>query len=158
MADKKQDFIKSQLFTSLDDVTPETPAHWGKMSPQHMVEHLTDFFDMSNGKLIFPLITPGDQLPQYKEFLFSDKDFRENTKAPLALLGNEPLPYRKANIEESKLALKESVDAFFNYFENESAAPTMHPVFGQLNFDEWIRLHFKHVSHHLRQFGLKSYI
>jgi len=31
---------------------------------------------------------------------------------------------------------------------------TLHPVFGELNFEEWILLHYKHVTHHLKQFGL----
>ncbi|TXH28993.1 MAG: DUF1569 domain-containing protein, partial [Cyclobacteriaceae bacterium] len=34
------------------------------------------------------------------------------------------------------------------------AKKTTHPVFGALNFDEWILLHYKHVTHHSRQFGL----
>ena len=68
MADKKQDFIKSQLFTSLDDVTPETPAHWGKMSPQHMVEHLTDFLICLMANLFFRLLLPATSYHNTKNF------------------------------------------------------------------------------------------
>lgn len=28
------------------------------------------------------------------------------------------------------------------------------PVLGDLNFEEWIMLHYKHVMHHAKQFGL----
>ncbi|TPW11975.1 MAG: hypothetical protein FD129_1557, partial [bacterium] len=28
-----------------------------------------------------------------------------------------------------------------------------HPFFGNLNIDEWGRLSWKHLDHHLRQFG-----
>ncbi|MBC7534919.1 MAG: DUF1569 domain-containing protein [Ferruginibacter sp.] len=157
MSNKDLDFIRRELFSSLKDIKPGTKANWGKMGPQHMVEHLADFFDISSGKLKFDLITPAEQLPAYRNFLFSDKEFRENTKAPLTILGDEPLSLRKQNIEEAIIDLEESVSDFFKYHENEAAVPTVHPVFGALNPDEWIRLHFKHVSHHLRQFGLKSY-
>ena len=157
MSNKKRDFIRYELFSSLKDIKPDTKANWGKMGSQHMVEHLVDFFDVSSGKLKFELITPAEQLPAYRDFLFSDKEFRENTKAPLAILGEEPLALRKQNVEEAIIALEESVNDFFKYHENEAAGPTVHPVFGALNLDEWIRLHFKHASHHLRQFGLKSY-
>ena len=30
----------------------------------------------------------------------------------------------------------------------------LHPVFGELNFEEWALLHYKHVTHPLRRFGL----
>jgi hypothetical protein len=30
----------------------------------------------------------------------------------------------------------------------------LHPAFGDLNFTEWVQLHHKHVTHHLKQFGL----
>lgn len=158
MPDKKQDFIRFQLFSSLEEATPDAKAHWGKMSAQQMIEHLGDFFDISSGKLKFDLITPAEQLPKYREFLLSDKAFRENTKAPASIIGDEPLPLRKASIEEASAALKQSVESFFIYYENGNATPTVHPVFGPLSFEDWILLHYKHVAHHLRQFGLKSYI
>ena len=39
------------------------------------------------------------------------------------------------------------------YFKNNPAAKTSHPVFGDLDFEEWVLLHYKHVTHHLKQFG-----
>ena len=32
--------------------------------------------------------------------------------------------------------------------------PAVHPTFGPLAAEEWSRSHFKHVYHHLLQFGL----
>ncbi|WP_424351099.1 DUF1569 domain-containing protein [Lutimonas sp.] len=29
----------------------------------------------------------------------------------------------------------------------------MHPFFGELNREEWARLVYKHLDHHLKQFG-----
>ncbi len=158
MPDKKQDFIRLQLFSSLEEAKPDSVAQWGKMSAQQMIEHLGDFFDISSGKLKFDLITPGEQLPKYREFLLSDKAFRENTKAPVSIIGDEPLPIRNASIEEASAKLQLSVESFFKYFENANAIPTVHPVFGPLSFEDWVLLHYKHVAHHLRQFGLKSFI
>lgn len=157
MRDKKIDFIKSELFNSLNEITPETKRNWGKMSPQHMVEHLADFFNVSAGKLKFELVTPGEQLPKYRDFLLSEKQFRENTQAPPSIVSTEPGPLRKESIAAAIEHLKESVNDFFEYYGGEDVEATVHPVFGPLNFDEWVKLHFKHVTHHLRQFGLKSY-
>jgi len=50
--------------------------------------------------------------------------------------------------------LHEAVDEFVEYFKNAPGKKTTHPVFGPLDFNEWVLLHYKHVTHHLRQFGV----
>lgn len=50
--------------------------------------------------------------------------------------------------------LDTAVKEFINKFSNDEHLLVMHPVFGDLNFEEWILLHYKHVTHHLKQFGL----
>ena len=154
MDKQKFTFINNDLFSLLDDIKPVTQARWGKMNAQQMVEHLVDFFNVSTEKIKLDLVTPEEHLPKFKEFLLSDKQFRENTKAPASVIGEEPLPLRYNTYEEAVGKLHESVDSFENQFKNNSGKTTLHPVFGLLNFDEWVLLHYKHVTHHLRQFGI----
>jgi oxepin-CoA hydrolase/3-oxo-5,6-dehydrosuberyl-CoA semialdehyde dehydrogenase len=150
---QKSDFIRSE-FVQLIRNTPAAEAKWGKMNLQQMVEHVTDFFNVSNGKIQLPFLSPEEHLPKLKAFLYSDKDFRENTKAPAQILGEEPAPVRNENSELALLKLEKSISNFYSYFETNAGAITTHPVFGPLNFEEWILLHYKHVTHHARQFGL----
>lgn len=154
MDKQKLAFIKNDLFSLLDDINQGTQAKWGKMNAQQMVEHLVDFFNVSTEKIKFDLVTPEEHLPKFKEFLLSDKQFRENTKAPASVIGEEPLPLRCKTYEEAVGKLHEAVDRYEAHFENNPQKTTMHPVFGLLNFDEWVLLHYKHVTHHLRQFGI----
>ena len=123
------------------------------MNPQQMVEHVSAFFRVSAGRLNFPLATPIEHLPKYREFLMSEKEFRENTKAPI--LPDEPLPLRYATMDEAVHDLEKQVDNFFNYFIDDPEKKTLHPAFGELNFEEWVQLHHKHVKHHLKQFGVE---
>ncbi len=154
MVEDKLHFIREEMFLLLQNMNNETKSIWGKMNAQQMLEHLSDFFDVSAEKIIFPLVTPQEHLPKYKEFLLSDKEFRENTKAPVSVLGEEPLPLRQPSLQAAKENLEKSVEDFIFYFKADSQKKTMHPVFGLLNFDEWVSLHYKHVRHHLRQFGI----
>ena len=124
------------------------------MNGQQMVEHVAAVFVGSAEKIKFELTTPREHLPKYMEFLYSDKQFRENTKAPDQLIGEEPHPLRYANMEEALKKLEEAIVYFQTYFKEHADKKTMHPVFGELNYDEWVLLHYKHVTHHLRQFGL----
>lgn len=142
------------MFILLQKLNAESIPVWGKMNAQQMLEHLADFFNVSTEKIIYDLVTPAEQLPRYRDFLYSDKQFRENTKAPQNVLGEEPLSVRQTNFDASKAYLQTAVEEFFNFFREHEFKKTVHPVFGPLSFEEWVLLHYKHVRHHLRQFAL----
>lgn len=152
----KLDFIQNKFVPLVNSLPADAVGKWGKMNAQQMAEHVTAFFKVSSGKLHFPLVTPEEHLPKFKEFLLSDKEFRENTKAPNSVIGEEALPLRSGNMAEAVAGLQKNIDEFVNYFEADANKKTLHPVFGELNFEEWILLHYKHVTHHAKQFGLQA--
>ena len=154
MPEQKLAFIKNDFFSLLNNIPEDTKARWGKMNAQQMIEHVAAFFKVSAERIKFDLVTPEEHLPKYKEFLLSDKQFRENTKAPANVIGEDPLPLRYGSYAEAVTKLQEAVNEFELYFKKSPGKKTIHPVFGPLNFDEWVLLHHKHVTHHLRQFGV----
>jgi hypothetical protein len=153
MDEQKLSFLKNctVLFKNL---SAYTMGNWGKMNAQQTVEHLAAFFNVSAGEIKFDLVTPVEHLPKYKEFLLSDKEFKENTKAPTNVIGEEALPLQYGNMNEALEKLEDSITAFENYFKDDPLKTSPHPVFGELNFEEWVLLHYKHARHHARQFGL----
>ena len=154
MDEQKLNFITKNCTALFKDLPAATIGSWGKMNAQQTVEHLAAFFNVSAGKIKFDLVTPVEHLPKYKEFLLSDKEFRENTKAPASVIGEEALPLQNATMNEALEKLGESIAAFENYFKDDADQRSLHPVFGELNFEEWVLLHYKHVTHHAKQFGL----
>jgi hypothetical protein len=154
MDSNKLEFITTGAGTKMAALKEEAKPRWGIMNAQEMTEHLADFFDVSTEKVKTKLYTPEEHLPRYKEFLMSEKPFKENTKAPAELLGDTPLPVRLSSLKEAKENLQKSIDDFIAYFKADDNKRTLHPAFGMLNYDEWVRLHYKHVVHHLNQFGL----
>lgn len=150
----KSAFISSELFISLQQLHADAMPKWGKMNAQQMVEHLVDFINLSVDKIHFPLAVPEEDLPKYKAFLMSEKPFRENTKAPATVLGENPLPIKLDSVESAIHQLQIAVSDFFSFFAENPDKKTLHPAFGWLNNEEWLMLHFKHISHHLRQFEL----
>ena len=150
----KLDFIQQGLMERLSKLPSTANGKWGKMNGQQMVEHLSLIFSASSNKIKATLATPIEHLPKYKEFLWSDKEFKENTKAPSTLIPDEPLALKHATMPLALQELQGELDYFFKYFEEHPGIKTMHPAFGELNFEEWIQGHYKHVVHHLKQFGL----
>ena len=152
MNEQKLNFITKDYIPLLKNLAADAMGNWGKMNAQQMVEHVAAFFFVSTEKIKFDLVTPVEHLPKYREFLFSDKEFRENTRAPV--LPEDPLPVQFASFEDAVNDLEKEIGDFVTLFSNDANLTTQHPVFGDLNFDDWVLLHHKHVVHHLKQFGL----
>ncbi len=151
---EQQQFLQHQYMAIIRKAQPSTAAKWGKMNFQQMLEHVSSFFKVSTKKLHFDLVSPPEHLPKLREFLMSEKVFRENTKAPANIIGEEPHLLHYTTVKEAIDELEKEVNDFFSYFTTNTQALSVHPVFGELNYEEWVRLHYKHVTHHLRQFGL----
>ena len=152
MTEEKKKFLAIDFIPLLKKLNGNETGKWGKMNAQQMTEHVSGFFKVSTQKIHFPLTTSLEHLTKYKEFLLSDKEFKENTKAPV--LPEEPLPLKFATLQQAIDDLQKSVSDFFKFFKDQPTKTTLHPAFGELNFNEWVQLHYKHVTHHLRQFGL----
>lgn len=155
MSFAKENFLRTRLVRYLQQLNPATPPRWGKMSVQHMIEHYGgDGLRSANGRLkIEKIVTASENLQRMKEFLMSDKPFRENVKNPL--LGEELRPLRYKTVQGAIGALQQELIYFFEAFENNPHLITRNPFFGDLNFEENVQLLYKHALHHLRQFGVE---
>ena len=125
---------------------------WGAMSAQRMIEHLTDSVQVSSGKIELEQITPDDKLDRMISFLESDKPMAKNIEVSFA---GKDVPLRH---EEIELAIDELVEEWIDFEElyaSNEGLKIPHPYYGPLNFEQWLRLHSKHFTHHFEQFGLK---
>ena len=150
---EKENFLRTKFISLLQKLKNDTPPFWGKMNVQQMIEHFTDVMMVASGKIKLPLVTPADKLPRFREFMFSEKPFKENTKSPV--LAEEPAPLKKHTKEAAIGKLQEELIYFFEAFEKYPGLKTNNPVFGELDFDANIQLLYKHALHHLRQFGIE---
>lgn len=150
---EKENFLRTKLVRYLQQLDPSTPPQWGKMSVQQMIEHFSDAVRIANGRLTFDtIVTPSDRLQKMRDFMMSDKPFRENTKNPL--LGEEPAALRYKTIQAAISDLHQELIFFFQVFEKSPGLTTRNPLFGDLSFDQNVQLLYKHAIHHLRQFGI----
>lgn len=149
---EKADFLQNKFVLLLQQISTETKPAWGKMTLQQMIEHFADSVRIASGKTAFAaIITPPENLERARDFMLSEKPFKENT--PNALLSETPAPVRNPSIGEALKELKEEIDFFFSVFEKNDLQVTRNPFFGDLNFEQNIHLLYKHASHHLKQFS-----
>jgi hypothetical protein len=147
-----KNFIDKEFPLLLKKLTPNTTARWGLMNPQQMVEHLTDYVRVATGKNPVALITSEEHLPAYKRFLESDKQFRPGTKNPLNT--GDPNPVRMKDLQSAIDEYLSEMKEFYSVFEKQPGLKTIHPAFGHLDANDWLRMQYKHLTHHAKQFGL----
>src|SRR5690606_15979457 len=99
------------------------------------------------------IVAPPEKLQLFRDFLMSEKRFRENTVNPL--LSPEPAPPQFKTAQAAIGALSEELIHFFEVFEKDHTLITRNPIFGDLNFEQNVQLLHKHALHHLRQFGVE---
>jgi hypothetical protein len=58
------------------------------------------------------------------------------------------------SLEEAIQELVACLDKFHAYYVTNKNNKHMNPVFGLLNYEEWLMFHTKHFSHHFKQFEL----
>lgn len=137
----------------IKDLTKESKALFGIMTPQHMVEHLTITMKISSEKIKILDFEPNEkQLSQKKLLLYSSIDFPKGIRAPGSSGELSDLKMKDLEVAKEKLII--SIEEFNSFFEENPEAETIHPRFGKLTHSEWLLFHPKHFAHHLGQFGI----
>lgn len=148
----KLHFLKTEFSKAVSNLNPEAKGQWGVLNGIQMVEHMTDSVKEATGKLKLTVLTPADRVERMKEFAMSDKDFKPNT--PNSKMSATPPPARNKTMQDAIKEFENEVADFINYFENNKGSTLPNSFFGDLNFEEWTQLLWKHAVHHCKQFNL----
>jgi hypothetical protein len=148
----KLNFLLHELPALLRTLPADARGNWGVMNAQQMVEHFILSVKNASGKLPQPAVNEGEKLQKFREFMFSDKPFKENTKNPL--MSEQPLPVHYPSMEAAIDKLQAELNYLVDTFQKNPGLTTLNPFFGELDFDGNVHLLHKHARHHLKQFGL----
>ena len=148
---KEYHFLLIDFPAALKALKAKSPAAWGEMTAIQMLDHLRKGFELSLSKEKFTVKTPAEHLPKMKDFIQSDKALRPGAAKPYSY---DTLPDLELDFDEMKVELMRGMIKMLTHFENVPDHSSIHPSFGELNVQEWLRLHSKHLHHHLLQFSL----
>lgn len=136
---------KMELENRIANLTKDITPKWGKMTVGQMLWHCQFFLkvavkneDHGNGKFFIKL---------FKKSLYSDKPYRRNLPTVKEVLTKSP---REFDAEKSKLL--KLIDETHQLKTKTNWNP--HPVFGKFTPEQWGKLEYKHLDHHLVQFGV----
>lgn len=137
----------------LSKLNPSLKPLWGKMTASEMICHVADpLRDLLGVRQTKPVV-PGIFRPVVKIMLFGKKPFGKNLPTLKPYLQSEKGGgTRPTDFEHDKAMLLNLVDQFVATDANYSFYP--HPGVGKLTREENGYLMWKHLDHHLRQFGV----
>lgn len=131
---------------------PASERQWGSMTLAQTLAHCTAGIRMATGAINprragFPASALGVLI---RPLVFrDDQPMRRNSPSSPELLQADPV---RSDLERERAQLIEAVDAFV---AGGAACCSRHPhpFFGRLKPQQWSILMYKHLDHHLRQFG-----
>lgn len=132
----------------IEALTPESRPVWGKMSVTRMLEHCCRPLEHAAGERKMKRALLGYLLGALakKMFVAGDKPFQKNG----------PTDPRFVVTEDGDFGQRHA--ALLNLVKRYGATGVLttdpHPFFGKLSRAEWDHLMWKHLDHHLRQFGV----
>lgn len=136
------------VINRIDRLHPAAQRHWGKMDVAQMMAHCSSVLDMASGRRNPPRMFVGRLIGSLVKSIFvNEKPFSGNSPTAPMLVISDPRDF-----QEEHEKLKTYVRQFHDGGEaNCTRHP--HPFFGSLTPAEWSRGMYKHLDHHLRQFG-----
>ena len=138
-----------EIISRINSLNPESQAKWGKMTVDQMLSHCIAPIDVafgnSNLKANFLMRILGKMV---KAKMLKQAVFKKSSPTAPSFIRTG-----KYDFEATKNELIEKIQQF----EKEGHAViknTKHPFFGTMTYEEWDRLQFMHLNHHLQQFGV----
>ena len=143
---------KVNILNHLKKINNSQKPLWGNMSSQRMIEHLSDIVVISrslNHKYSLKINPENIELAQ--GFIFSEKSLPKNFK--VSFTSDENIA-RNSSLSQAIIEFESEWDQYLKFFKSNPNVKTLHPYFGELDFELWNRLHAKHFTHHFIQFDL----
>lgn len=138
-----------EVLARIEKLQAASPRQWGKMDVAQMMAHCSATFEVASGRVVLPRMFIGRILgPIAKPGFTNDKPFSKNGPThPTFVIADQ------RDFVREREQLKDLVRRFHEGGE-EKCTRHPHAFFGSLTPREWGIGMYKHLDHHLRQFGV----
>ncbi len=142
--------VTNQLIDRINQLSSDTQPKWGKMSADQMLAHCNIAYDMTfTDQYPRPNAFKRFFIKKYaKDIVVSDKPYEKNSRtAPQFIIeGNRNFEGEKNQLIQYLQKVQELGESYFDGKESHSL--------GKLTAQEWNNMFYKHLDHHLTQFGV----
>lgn len=141
------------LISRLSRLRPDTPRAWGSMSPAELLCHLADAADYVLGRRIPANVAVAGRFGGLVKWiaLYAPLPWPKGKIVTQAWEDPRREGSRPGDFERDRERVIEGLRALA---APETALASRHTDFGAMSRADWHRWAWRHVDHHLRQFGL----
>jgi hypothetical protein len=138
-----------EIVRRINTLTPNSTRQWGKMEVAQMLAHCTASMEVATGEKSPPRMFIGRILGSFfKSSFTNDKPLQKNAPTDKSFLVID-----QRNFEKEKAKLLDIVKRF-SAGGPEKVTRHPHSFFGKLKPMQWATGMYKHLDHHLKQFGV----
>ncbi|HEY1871027.1 MAG TPA: DUF1569 domain-containing protein [Chitinophagaceae bacterium] len=139
--------VKQEVINRINKLSPDSKPQWGKMNVSQMLAHLQMPIGSALGVYSLPRTLFGRIVgPLVKPMMYSEKPFKRNSPTDLSFIMT---CYEKDFAKERQGTIN-----MINNFKEENIKNEVHPFFGKMTKEQWSKAMYKHIEHHLQQFGV----
>jgi len=139
----------ADLLDRLAKLNADTERQWGKMTASQMMEHTARAMEMATGQVPMKHAFIGKAIGWiFKSKFVGEQPFSKNSPTgPTLIIKDEP------DFETTRERLSGLISHLHSLGESGTDG-NIHGFFGPLTGKQWGETQYKHVDHHLRQFGV----
>jgi hypothetical protein len=141
--------VRDGILARIESLRPDSPRGWGKMNVAQTMSHCALALEAATGDAVLYSTFMAKLIgPLFKGWIVGPKPFSKDSPThPLLVLKAATCDFDR----ERKRLL--AIVRRFHDLGPDSAAKYRHAFVQRLTGDEWGRVQYKHLDHHLRQFG-----
>lgn len=136
-----------ELVNRINQINSESKPLWGKMSADQMCEHCLLTSNVAFGKqelkINFLMKLVGKMM---KNKVFNSEFKKNSPTAPEFIVKNS------VDLDKSKAELIKNIQLLQEGQKNITVMN--HPFWGKMTYEDWDKLMYNHMDHHLKQFGV----
>ena len=137
------------IIERIEKLQPSTARNWGKMNAAQMLAHCNKSLETAMGRNQIKRLLIGRILaPFVRPAVLGTKPFGKNSPTDRTYIfrGNHDFGFEKTR----------TIETIKNFHLGGPAGCTTypHPFFGKFSPEQWAVFQWKHLDHHLRQFGV----
>jgi hypothetical protein len=141
--------IVEEITVRIDKLSPQTQRQWGKMNVNQMLAHCTVGMETAMGeKFLRSSIFLRIVGSLFKSMTTNNKPFRKGSPTHKGFIIGDT-----AGFDKEKQNLLNLINKF-NLGGKAMCTTNPHSFFGKLTPTQWGSLMYKHIDHHLKQFGV----
>lgn len=142
-------YTYTETVARINNLSPDVPAQWGKMNVAQMLGHCKEIFSVPLSEKPSPRMLIGRIFgPFIKSKSYNEVPWKKNLPTAPGFIIKDQRDFNKEKNE-----LLHLVNRFY------AAGPMgiskyPHPFFGKFTPEQWGKSMYKHMDHHLQQFGV----